>query len=42
VSMRGDSVGESRLLVARVRYMNISGLSVMAFVASFYDRDDFP
>jgi hypothetical protein len=36
------SVERSRLRVARVHYMNLSGLSVMVFVASFYDRDSFP
>jgi hypothetical protein len=39
--MRGDSVGGSRLRVAHVHYMNLSGLSVMVFVASSYDRDNF-
>jgi hypothetical protein len=29
------------LCVAHVHYMNLSGLSVMVFVASSYDRDDF-
>ena len=29
------------LRIARVPYMNISGLSVMAFVAPSYDRDNF-
>jgi hypothetical protein len=34
-------VGGSRLRVARVHYMNLSGLSVVVFVASSYDRDNF-